>query len=376
MKKIITIILISLSIVLVGCTSTTKSDAGSNKLEVSFDADKGCSEKSYEAKSGTLEITGKNTGKDVGELEVLDGDRISGEAENIISGASKTFTVKLEEGDYEFFCGRKQAKRSTLKIVKNADTDSTSAEASPAIMQATKDYKAYVLEQTELLKVSAKTLTDAVRAGNVEAAKTAFGPSRQPWERIEPIAELFVKYDVSIDSRVDDFNSETDPEFTGFHRIEYGIFELSTTEGLTEFADKLDADILGLIEDIKKLEVDPFDMAKGPQALMEEIANGKITGEEDRYSGTDLYDFNGNLEGSKRIVDLLRQPMVYAKSDIPEKFDVLYSKIIDRLNKYRNTDNTYQNYKSLTDEDRDQFKADVATASELLAEMPGELGLK
>jgi iron uptake system EfeUOB component EfeO/EfeM len=122
MKKIITIILISLSIVLVGCTSTTKSDAGSNKLEVSFDADKGCSEKSYEAKSGTLEITGKNTGKDVGELEVLDGDRISGEAENIISGASKTFTVKLEEGDYEFFCGRKQAKRSTLKIVKNADS--------------------------------------------------------------------------------------------------------------------------------------------------------------------------------------------------------------------------------------------------------------
>ena len=183
-------------------------------------------------------------------------------------------------------------------------------------------------------------------------------------------------YDGVIDSRVDDFLSETDPEFTGFHRIEYSIFELNTTDGISQIADKLDGDILALTIEIKALDIDPFDMAKGPQILMEEIANGKITGEEDRYSGTDLFDFNANIEGSKAIVDFLRPALLDVKSDLAKRYDELNTKIVDRLNKYRNTDGTYQNYKMLTEQDKNQFKADVASASELLAELPGVLGLK
>ena len=374
MKKIITISLLLLTVLIAGCSSDTSSK-DATKLNVSFDSDKGCSEKSYTAKSGTVTITAKNTGSDVGELEVLDGDRIKGEAENIISGASKPFTVKLKAGEYEFYCGKKQSPRSALIITENDKKDSTEIKVSEEITTATVEYKKYVVEQGQLLTTSVKTLTDAVRNGDVEAAKAAFAPSREPWERIEPIAELFAKYDASIDSRVDDFLSVDDPAFTGFHRIEYGIFELNTTEGLTSFADKLDDDIAGLNSELAELTIDPFDMAKGPQILMEEIANGKITGEEDRYSGTDLYDFNANIEGSKVIVDLLRAPLLDVKSDIPEKFDAAYTKIISRLDKYKNADGSYQNYKNLTEEDKTQFKADVAAASELLAEVPGVLGI-
>lgn len=374
MKKIIASSLILLSIFVASCSSDTASK-DSTKLSVSFDSDKGCSEKTYTAVSGTLKIDAKNTGSDVGELEVLDGDRIKGEAENIISGTSKTFTVKLKAGEYEFYCGKKQAPRSALIITQSEESDSTDKEVSAEITAATQEYKKYVVEQGNLLTASVKTLTDAVRNGDVQAAKLAFAPSREPWERIEPIAELFAQYDASVDSRVDDFLSVDDPEFTGFHRIEYGIFELNTTEGLIEFADKLDSDIAGLNVELAKLTIDPFDMAKGPQVLMEEIANGKITGEEDRYSGTDLYDFNANLVGSKVIVDLLRTPLLDVESDIPEKFDIAYAEIIARLDKYKNTDGSYQNYNNLTEEDKTQFKADVAGASELLADIPGELEL-
>ena len=46
-------------------------------------------------------------------------------------------------------------------------------------------------------------------------------PSRVPWERIEPIAELFADLDPKIDAREDDFQAGVDdPEFTGYHRIE------------------------------------------------------------------------------------------------------------------------------------------------------------
>ncbi len=373
MKKIVVVSILILSIFLVGC-SDTKTSSGSNTISIGFDADKGCTQDKYVALSGSIEVTAKNEGSDVGELEILDGDRIKGEAENIISGVAKKFTVKLDEGEYVIYCGRKQAKRATLTVEKNSNA--TDSKASEDIIKATAQYKDYVIAQTVLLETSVKALTDAVRAGEIEAAKQAFGPSREPWERIEPIAELFAKYDGVIDSRVDDFLSETDPEFTGFHRIEYSIFELNTTDGISQIADKLDGDILALTIEIKALDIDPFDMAKGPQILMEEIANGKITGEEDRYSGTDLFDFNANIEGSKAIVDFLRPALLDVKSDLAKRYDELNTKIVDRINKYRNTDGTYQNYKMLTEQDKNQFKADVASASELLAELPGVLGLK
>lgn len=374
MKKYIALTLVILSIAISGCAKS-ESTKNATKLEVSFDSDKGCSEKSFSAPSGMIEIAGKNTGSSVGELEVLDGDRIKGEAENIISGTTKTFSVKLEVGEYEFYCGKKQAARSALIVTKNANADSDKNKISAEIKTATEEYKKYVIEQGHLLTASVKTLTDAVRNGDVKAAQVAFAPSREPFERIEPIAELFAKYDASIDSRVDDFLSVDDPEFTGFHRIEYSIFELNSTEGLTVFADKLDSDVSELNIELAKLDVDPFDMAKGPQLLMEEIANGKITGEEDRYSGTDLSDFNANIVGSKVIVDLLRVPLLDVKSNIPQKFDAAYTKIIARLDKYRNDDGTYQHYKNLTEQDKAQFKADVAQASETLADIPGDLNI-
>lgn len=47
-------------------------------------------------------------------------------------------------------------------------------------------------------------------------------------------------------------------------------------------------------------------MVGGAAGLIEEVAASKISGEEDRYSHTDLWDFRANVEGSQKIVDLLR----------------------------------------------------------------------
>ena len=82
-----------------------------------------------------------------------------------------------------------------------------------------------------------------MRAGDVEAAKAAYAPSRVSWERIEPIAGLVPDIDGATDSRVDDFEGVDDPNFTGWHRLEYLLWEQNTTEGGAEFADKLDADL-------------------------------------------------------------------------------------------------------------------------------------
>lgn len=107
-----------------------------------------------------------------------------------------------------------------------------------ALNQAVEQYEAYVQAQAEDLVQRVQEFTNTIIAGDLEAAKTLYPTSRIPWERIEPVAERFAAFDTSIDARVDDFQGETDPEFTGFHRIELGLFQNNSTDGLKPFADR------------------------------------------------------------------------------------------------------------------------------------------
>jgi iron uptake system component EfeO len=173
------------------------------------------------------------------------------------------------------------------------------------VATAVTEYKAYATQQIDDGVRLTKVFTDAVRAGDLDAAQVAYAPSRVPWERIEPLAGLVEEIDGAVDARVDDFAGVDDPEFTGWHRLEYLLFAQSTTEGGAPFADQLDADLATLKTEFATVEVRPVDVPVGAAELIEEVSAGKITGEEDRYSKTDLWDFNANLEGSQAAIERL-----------------------------------------------------------------------
>ena len=135
----------------------------------------------------------------------------------------------------------------SLEDTKTATTDD------PEVLEAVTQYKAYVEGQVDELIAATTVFTDAVRAGDLPAAKAAYAPSREAWERIEPIAGLISDIDGAVDSRVDDFAGPTDPTFTGWHRLEYLLFEKNTTEGAAKFADGLDEELAGLKTGLAKL---------------------------------------------------------------------------------------------------------------------------
>ncbi len=197
---------------------------------------------------------------------------------------------------------------SLFALTAAALPQAASAEVSPLdLVQPIADYKIYVSENAEKLVTDTKAFTDAVKAGDIEKAKSLFGSTRMSYEAIEPIAELFSDLDGSIDSRADDHEkAEKDPEFTGFHRIEYGLFAENSTKDLEPFADKLMADVTELNKRITDLTLPPEKVVGGAAVLMEEVAATKISGEEDRYSHTDLWDFKANFDGSRKIFDLVR----------------------------------------------------------------------
>jgi iron uptake system component EfeO len=273
----------------------------------------------------------------------------------------------------------------------SAGETSTSAAAAPSaeLQKAADDYKAYALAQSDELVKVVKVFTDAVRAGNLKAAQDAFAPSRQPWERIEPIAELVEDTDAKTDSRVDDFASVDDPAFTGWHRLEYLLFEKNTTEGGAPFADRLDADIASLQRELPNVDVKPINVANGAAELIEEVSQGKLTGEEDRYSKTDLWDFDANLQGSQVAVDKLSGPLKDANAELLDKISAGFSQIFDTMRPLRQGDG-WANFcpensefpsprcpsVTVTPQVADALKAQLAGLSENLSQIAGALKLQ
>jgi iron uptake system component EfeO len=248
----------------------------------------------------------------------------------------------------------------------------------PLVNEGATQYTQFVRQQVDKLVTDLTVFTDAVRGGNVQAAKDAFAPSRQAWETIEPIAGLVEDIDGAVDSRVDDFANEDDPTWTGWHKLEYLLWvknDISAASGAPKLADQLDADVAKLKTTMDTTDVPAAALPAGAADLIEEVSEGKITGEEDRYSGTDLWDFAANVAGSKAAFDALA-PAVKAKdAGLVDKTKAGFADIQGQIQAY--ADGTgYKPFSALTADDTTKMKTTLAQLSENLATVDGVLGLK
>jgi iron uptake system component EfeO len=196
------------------------------------------------------------------------------------------------------------------------------------------------------------------------------------YEAIEPIAELFSDLDASIDSRVDDHEAGVKAkDFTGFHRLEYSLYSENTTKGLEALANGLLKDVKDLQNRIAELTFPPEKVVGGAAALLEEVAATKVSGEEDRYSHTDLYDFQGNIDGAKKIVDLFRPQIEGQDKAFAAKVDKNFATVDKILAKYRTADGGFETYDKVKENDRKALIGPVNTLAEDLSTLRGKLGL-
>ncbi|RRD65941.1 iron uptake system protein EfeO [Comamonadaceae bacterium OH2310_COT-174] len=239
------------------------------------------------------------------------------------------------------------------------------------------EYKLYVSENVDQLVKDTSAFVEAVKAGDVEKAKTLYAPTRVSYEKVEPIAELFSDLDVAIDSRADDYEgAEKDPAFPGFHRIEYSLWAKKTADDVKPVADKLLADVKELQSRIAKLTFPPEIVVGGAAVLMEEVAATKISGEENRYSKKDLWDFKANVDGSYKIVELMRPLIAEKEKPFLAEVDKNFNTVFDILKKYEAKDGKgYVDYDQLSDKDRTVMAAAINKLAEDLSTLRGKLGL-
>jgi iron uptake system component EfeO len=258
-----------------------------------------------------------------------------------------------------------------------APLSALAATASPLeLVGPISDYKIYVTENIDELASHTQQFTDAIKKGDIATAKKLYAPTRVYYESIEPIAELFSDLDASIDSRVDDHEAGVKAEdFTGFHRLEYSLYSENTTKGLDALADGLLKDVKDLQARIAGLTFPPEKVVGGAAALLEEVAATKVSGEEDRYSHTDLYDFQGNIDGAKKIVDLFRPQIAKQDQAFVAKVDKNFATVDKILAKYKTKDGGFETYDKVKENDRKALIGPVNTLAEDLSTLRGKLGL-
>ena len=317
-----------------GCTEKSKVEAGD--ITVKTD-DTTCDVAKNTAETGNSTFQVTNNGSKVTEFYVYGkGDRVMGEVENIGPGLTRQLIVALgEPGTYQTAC-KPGMVGDGIRGDFTVSGAAVKTEEGGQLAAAAAGYKRYVVSQIDALKDTTGKFVDAVKAGDVNGAKTQFPLARTYYERIEPVAESFPD---DLDPRLDLREPDVEPgaEWTGFHRLEKDLWAQGLQPDTNAIADQLNKDVQELSDrvDAADFTIDPIQTAGGAAGLLEEVAKTKITGEEDFFSHTDLYDFKANVEGSQAAVAAVRPILDERDAELGKKVDQRFAELEAELETHR-----------------------------------------
>jgi len=322
-------------------------DARSLTVESSDDA---CEVSASEAPAGVLDFDVTNTGSQVTEFYLLgeDGLQIVAEIENIGPGATQKLTVNAPAGQYVTACKPGMVGdgiRSDFTITESDEEVQVADEE--LVQQAQAGYAAYVEDQSAQLLEKTRTFVELYKAGDRDDEARALYPvARTHWERIETVAESFGDLDPLMDAREADVPEGE--EWTGWHRIEKDLwparaekYRALTPRERAFYADDLLANTEELDRRVQELTYTIDSIANGARGLLEEVATGKVTGEEERYSHTDLVDFKANVEGAEKSYELLKPVARENDAALVGELDKQFAALDTLLDQYREDRTSY-----------------------------------
>ncbi|MGB3481712.1 MAG: iron uptake system protein EfeO [Mycobacterium sp.] len=328
--------------------------------------------------SGTEGATGANTfvitnnGTKVTEFYVYgEGDRVMGEVENVSPGLQRKLIVQLTQpGTYQTAC-KPGMIGDGIRADYVVSGDAVQVDTEGKFKEAADNYKRYVVSQSDALVPAVEAFVAAIKAGDIESAKAQYPTSRMYYERIEPVAESFPD---DLDPRIDlrEADLEEGQKWTGFHRLEKDLWVSGLQPDTNEIADQLVADVKELNEGVKdpSYAIDSTQIAGGAQGLLDEIAISKISGEEDIFSHTDLWDFSANLQGSQTAVASVRPILDERNPDLGKRVDQRFQAVEALLEKYRQGDG-FVSYDTVTEPQRQELSRALDALSKEVSQVQG-----
>jgi len=186
------------------------------------------------------------------------------------------------------------------------------ATGTPAVLPVTSNdllplAKTYQAEEEAALKVLAPetaTLAAAVRAGNLTAARRDWLTAHLQYETLGDAYDAFGTFDTEIDGRADALGV-SNPRWTGFYRLEYGLWHGQSMKSLAPVASTLNGDVDQLVVWWQTQQVPLLDIGRRAHEVIENALEFQLTGHDDYGSGTTLASTVASIAASRVLLNLL-----------------------------------------------------------------------
>ena len=373
---------------LASCTDNTTSSAGPGSGDARTisvtSTDDSCELSTDKAPAGNLVYKVKNQGDKVTEFYLYgeDGLRIVGEVENVGPGLSRDLVINVPAGEYIPACKPGMVGkgiRSAFTVSRSEGQGGVTGATEQQVATANAQYRSYVRDQTDQLLAGTTQFVAAYKAGNDDRARSLYAPTRVHWERIETVAESFGDLDPRMDLRERDL--EPGQKWTGWHRIEKdlwppaGDYTPLTEAERAEYADLLLTDTRTLHRRVQKLEFTVDQIGNGAKGLLDEVATGKVTGEEEAWSHTDLYDFQANVDGARVAFEGLKPLLEVKDPALSKQIEAAFDALQAKLDEYRQGADEFVFYDTVTEAQRKELSDLVNSLAEPLSKMTGAITL-
>ena len=312
------------------------------------------------------------------EWEILDGVLVIEERENIAPGLSQVINATLNPGDYAITCGLLSNPRGKLHVTPTAESEAK-AKARPsmvAFIGPLSEFRVYLSSQSNALIKAIDALSQAINSGDLAQAQALYVPAREAYQRLAPAAQRLGELDNTLNARADYFEKrEQDPGFSGFHRLEYGLFDQRSTQGLAPVAEQLQANAALLKQQLMAQSLPPEQLVSIVSRTLHNMADTRATsGEEERYSHIDLNGFAANLQTTRKVVDLLRPLLAKNNADVLLNIDNASTALDTELDTFK-TAQGYATYDTVSAAQRQTISNKAKALADALDGIDPALGL-
>ena len=268
----------------------------------------------------------RNDGATAADVMLIDpaSGAVYAEVEGLGPGVTRQVRLTLGNGTYAFRCSDEAGGDP---VTGRPTRIAGPAGGSPAILPVTNNdlyaagraYTEYVTPGLDRLATKTDTLRAAVDDGDLDAARTAWTPAHLAYERLGAAYGTFGDFDGAINGSTAGLPGGVhDPGFTGFHRLEYGLWHGESAASLRKVADRLAKDVDGLKSDFPKQRMDPADLPLRAHEILENTLQFQLTGRADEGSGTTLKTAAANIEGTREVLSVLRPVLRPRYQRLPE----------------------------------------------------------
>ncbi|TDU02958.1 iron uptake system component EfeO [Streptomyces sp. 846.5] len=263
--------------------------------------------------AGQVVLRLSDTARDPAEVYLIapGSGEVYAEVLSLLPGVPRTLSTTLDGGSYALRCV------FTDGQVRTSPTRTLGGTAAGAVAGVlplpdldlaapVAAYRAYVTGALPGLLADSRRLDADLAAGDLARARADWLPAHLDYERLGAAYNSFGDFDAAVNGTADGLPGGTaDPSWTGFHRIEYGLWHGQGAAELRPFGGELVKDVQDMIADFPSADTDPADLPLRSHEILENALQFQLTGDSDYGSGTALATLQANVQGTRAVLGTL-----------------------------------------------------------------------